>query len=50
MQDEKDKDYDSDDDLRKEMMAFDERLHFINESDMKHYSQSQREIVEDNDM
>ena len=31
----KDREYDSDDDLRKEMMTFDDRLTFINKLDLK---------------
>ena len=34
-QDYKDREYDSDDDLRKEMMTFDDRLTFINKLDRK---------------
>ena len=34
-QDYKDREYDSDDDLRKEMMTFDDRLTFVNKLDQK---------------
>ena len=40
----KDRDYDSDDDVRKEMMTFDDRLTFINNVDRKLFGKDKEEV------
>lgn len=39
----KDREYDSDDDLRKEMMTYDDRLTFVNKLDFKLFNTDQQQ-------
>ena len=44
MLDYKDRDYDSDDDIKKEMMTYDDRLTFINQVDLKLFGKPEDEV------